>query len=142
AGGTHVGCKKRQLPSSHPRKSDAPRHAIGDQPPGPDELGQGPAPDAEQELQLEGTVLRLAESEPKPGVFGVAGVDMRDPPAVTADAQRPVQPLDLEVSGSPWQPSAHQAQQQLGPVGAWHGPHYTRPNEPHHRAPPGPDAAG
>ena len=80
-------------------------------PPASDQLGQGPAADPQQRLQLEGPVLGVAEAQPEPGIGFRGRVDVRDAPSVAPDTQRVVDAADPQGSRRSWQPAAEQPHQ-------------------------------
>ncbi len=72
-------------------EADSSRQPVNGQNVAADQLGQRPADDAEQQLELEGAILAVAEAEGKPGVVIVIGLDVRDAPAVATDLDTGIQ---------------------------------------------------
>src|SRR5207249_4832575 len=95
-------------------------HLIDGQTLGPDELGERPRTHAEQQLELEGTVLGMAEAKPEPGVAGALRVDMGDSPTIAPDGERPLQASRPDPAAHPRQPATQEAEEDAGPRDTGH----------------------
>jgi hypothetical protein len=73
-------------------KSDAPRQPIDGECVRTDQLGQRSAHDAQQGLELEGTILALTEAQSVPGIGVCACCDVRHAPAIAPDDDLGLQP--------------------------------------------------
>ena len=80
-------------------------------PPAPTSSDSVPRPTRSSVLELEGPVLGMAEAEPEPRVGLGRGVDVRDAPAVAADAYGVSDAGDPQGSAKSWQSTAEQQQQ-------------------------------
>src|SRR5262249_10930483 len=78
-----------------------------------DQLAQGAAADAEEQLELEGAVLALAEADGEVGVVRGARLDGGDAVAVAGDADGAVEAGDGERAARPGQaPAQEEAEDQ------------------------------
>src|SRR5688500_8377128 len=124
----------------HAREAEPARHAVRYEAARPDHLRQGPAPDAQHQLELETTVLRMAEAEAEPRVARRARLHVGDAPGVTAHEGRAIEAVDAEPPAGARQAAAEQAQGKLhgghGRIGLGRpsrtraGRRYTRRREP------------
>jgi hypothetical protein len=91
----------RQVPSRRAVQADAAREAVGGQAPRPDQLGQRAAPDAQQRLELEAAVLRVAEALAEPHVVLAAGAHVGHPEAIAGDDHVALEAADGQPPGEP-----------------------------------------
>ncbi len=108
-----VGVERLHLGERKAVEPKRPRQPVDRQRPRPEQLGQPAAARTRDQLELEGTILSVAEAEREPGVGVAVGLDVRDPPSVTVDDDLAVEPRHAQRPACPGQPPAEGAEQRF-----------------------------
>ena len=125
-----VRADKVQLRLGRTPEPKAPAHAVDGDGVAPDELRQRPGSHPQQQLELEGTVLGVAEAQAEPRVARGFGIDVRDAPAIAADRDGSPDAAHLDAGAHARQsPAQEQAKDDARPLDPGHVPQrtYTRP---------------
>ena len=117
--GEDVGVERLHLGERQAVEPERPRQPVDRQRARPEQLGQPAAARTRDQLELEGTILSVAEAEREPGVGVAVGLDVRDPPPVTVDDDLVLEPRHAQRPARPGQPPAEGAEQRssAGPGG-------------------------
>jgi predicted glycoside hydrolase/deacetylase ChbG (UPF0249 family) len=113
----HVVGLHFHLTPGRPAEADPPAYPVHRQPRRPDQFGERPAGDPQQRLQLERTVLAVAEAQPEPRPGVGLRLDVWDAPPVAADRRRLAEAGNSQLPGHERQPTTEgKAKRQAGEI--------------------------